>query len=262
MTAPAASILLVEDRGPVRVLKLNRPEVRNALDDALRAAVVAQVRAAEADPSVRAIVLTGQGPKAFSAGADIRALLARTPQAMLALFSDDRIDFVLERCVKPVVAAINGYAFGGGFEVALACTARIASENASMGLPEVNLGIFPALGGTQRLPRLIGVGRALEMILSARILSAKEALEFGIVSSVVPPEDVLDAAVGLAGTIASKGPAAVRLAKDAILTGFGMTLMEGLRYENRLAAVVMGTKDKTEGLSAFLEKRKPAFTGE
>lgn len=262
MSGHGASMLLAEDRGAVRILKFNRPEVRNALNDELRAAVVAAVRAAEADPSVRAIVLTGEGPKAFSAGADINALLDRTPQAMLALFTDDRIDFVLERCAKPVVAAINGYAFGGGFEVALSCTVRIASENASLGLPEVNLGIFPALGGTQRLPRLVGVGRALEMILSARILSAKEALEFGIVSKVVPQEIILDEAVALAETIASKGPVAVRLAKDAILTGFGMTLQEGLRYENLLAAVVMGTKDKKEGLSAFLEKRKPVFTGE
>ncbi|MHB8833196.1 MAG: enoyl-CoA hydratase/isomerase family protein [Desulfobacteria bacterium] len=251
-----------EDYGRIRVLKLNRPEVRNALNDDLRAAVVAEVRGSEADPSIRAIVLTGEGPKAFSAGADINALLERTPQKMMELFSGDRIDFVIERCTKPIVAAINGYAFGGGFEVALSCTVRIASENASIGLPEVNLGIFPALGGTQRLPRLVGVGRATEIILTGRTLSAKEALEFGIVSKVVPQDRLLEEAVALAGAIASKGPVAIRLAKDAILTGFGMTLEEGLRYENRLAAVVMGTRDKKEGLSAFLEKRKPTFTGE
>ncbi|MBI5418557.1 MAG: enoyl-CoA hydratase/isomerase family protein [Deltaproteobacteria bacterium] len=262
MSAQGGSILLRKDRGPVRVLKLNRPEVRNALNDELRAAVAAEVRKADADPAVRAIVLTGEGPRAFSAGADINALLTRTPHSMMKMFDDDRVDFVIERCGKPVVAAINGYALGGGCEVALSCAVRIASENASIGLPEVSLGIFPSLGGTQRLPRLVGVGRALEMILSARILSAKEALEFGIVSKVVPQERLLDEAVALAETIASKGPVAVRLAKDAILTGFGMTLEEGLRYENRLAAVAMGTKDKKEGLSAFLEKRKPVFTGE
>ncbi|MHB8783125.1 MAG: enoyl-CoA hydratase/isomerase family protein [Desulfobacteria bacterium] len=262
MSGQGAAILLKEDYGRIRVLKLNRPEVRNALNDDLRAAVVAEVRGSEADPSIRAIVLTGEGPKAFSAGADINALLERTPQKMMELFSGDRIDFVIERCTKPIVAAINGYAFGGGFEVALSCTVRIASENASIGLPEVNLGIFPALGGTQRLPRLVGVGRATEIILTGRTLSAKEALEFGIVSKVVPQDRLLEEAVALAGAIASKGPVAIRLAKDAILTGFGMTLEEGLRYENRLAAVVMGTRDKKEGLSAFLEKRKPTFTGE
>ncbi|HEX7524268.1 MAG TPA: enoyl-CoA hydratase-related protein [Candidatus Deferrimicrobium sp.] len=262
MSDAASTMLLKEDRGAVRILKLNRPEVRNALNDDLRTAVVREVRTAETDPSVRAIVLTGEGPKSFCAGADIHALILRTPQAMLGQLQADRIDFILERSTKPVVAAINGYAFGGGFELALACTIRIASENATVGLPEVNLGIFPSLGGTQRLPRLVGVGRAMEMILSARILTAQEALEFGIVSRVVPREKLLDEAVELAGTIALKGPLAVRLAKDAILNGFGMPIEEGLRYENRLAAVVMGTKDKKEGLSAFLEKRKPVFTGE
>ena len=147
MSSSAPAILLKEDRGAVRILKLNRPEVRNALNDDLRDAVVAEVRAAQADPSAKAIVLTGEGPKAFSAGADINALLQRTPQKMMELFTDERIDFVIERCTKPVVAAINGYAFGGGFEVALSCTVRIASENASVAFPEANLGIFPALGG-------------------------------------------------------------------------------------------------------------------
>jgi enoyl-CoA hydratase len=262
MSGADSTILLKEDRGAVRILKLNRPEVRNALNDELRGEVTTQIRAAEDDPSVRAIVLTGEGSKAFCAGADINALLLRTPQSMLGQLRADRIDFVLERSAKPVVAAINGYAFGGGFELALACAVRIASENASVGLPEVNLGIFPSLGGTQRLPRLVGVGRAMEMILSARILTAREALEFGIVSRVVPREDLLDESIALAEMVASKGPVAVRLAKDAILAGFGMTLDEGLRYENRLAAVVMGTRDKKEGLSAFLEKRKPVFIGE
>ncbi len=262
MNGVTSGILLTEDRGAVRILKLNRPEVHNALNDELRAILAAAIRSTEADPSVRAIVLTGEGPKAFSAGADVNVLLRRTPRAMLDQFREERIDFVLERCTKPVIAAINGYAFGGGFETALACAIRIASENATVGLPEVNLGIFPALGGTQRLPRLVGVGRAMEMILSARILTAQEALAFGIVSRVVPPEHLLDEAIVLADRVASKGPAAVRLAKEAILTGFGMSLEEGLRYENRLSAVVMGTKDMKEGLTAFKEKRKPVFTGE
>ena len=261
MSGAASMILLKEDRGTVRILKLNRPEVRNALNEELRTAVAREVRTAETDPTVRAIVLTGEGPKSFCAGADVQALIHRTPQEMLGQLHVERIDFILERSTKPVLAAINGYAFGGGFELALACAIRIASANATVGLPEVNLGIFPSLGGTQRLPRLVGVGRAMEMVLSARILTAQEALEFGIVSRVVPQEKLLDEAVELAGTIASKGPLAVRLAKDAILTGFGMPIEEGLRYENRMAAIVMGTKDKKEGLTAFLEKRKPVFTG-
>ncbi len=251
-----------EDRGATRILRINRPEVHNAANDAVRTAIVAEVRQAEGDPAIRSIVLTGEGPKAFCAGADVRALVDRTPGETLALFSDDRVDMVLERCSRPVVAAINGFAFGGGCEIALACAVRIASGNATIGLPEVKLGIFPAMGGTQRLPRLAGVGRALEMILTGRILSAAEALEYGIVSRVVPADVLLDEAVALGDAIAAKGPLAVRLAKDAVLNGAGMPLSEGLRYENRLAAVVFGSRDKREGLSAFLEKRKPRFTGE
>ena len=255
-------ILLREDRGAVRVLSLNRPEVRNALDPALRAALVGEVLAAEADPAVRAIVLTGAGPKAFSAGADIRALLARTPLETMTALAPDRVDLVVERCAKPIVAAVNGYALGGGCEIALACTLRIASETAQLGLPEVNLGIFPALGGTQRLSRLVGVGRALELILTARILSAREALEYGLVSKVTAPEKLLDEAIAMAEVIASKGPVAVRAAKDAILNGAGMPLDDALRYENRLAAIVFSTQDRQEGLTAFLEKRPPVFRGE
>lgn len=255
-------ILLRRDRGAVRVLCLNRPEVRNALDPALRAALVAEVRIAEADAAVRALVLTGAGPKAFSAGADIRALLARTSVETMSALGPDRVDLVVERCAKPVVAAINGFALGGGCEVALACTLRLASENASIGLPEVNLGIFPALGGTQRLSRIVGVGRALELALTARVLTAREALACGLVSKVTAPEALLEEALATAETIASKGPVAVRAAKDAIQNGFGMPLDEALRYENRLAAIVFGTKDKHEGLTAFLEKRAPRFQGE
>lgn len=257
-----AAPVVREDRGSTRILRINRPEVHNALNEAVRTAIVSEIRMAEEDRSVRSVVLTGEGPKAFCAGADIRALRDRTPQETLALFTEDRVDFVLERCPLPVVAAINGFTFGGGCEIALACTVRIASENASIGLPEVKLGIFPAMGGTQRLPRLIGVGRALEMILTGRILQAGEALEYGIVSKVVTSERLVDEAVELANAIASKGPVAVRLAKDAVLNGSSMSMMEGLRYENRLAALVFGTRDKREGLTAFLEKRKPDFTGE
>jgi enoyl-CoA hydratase len=255
-------ILLREDRGAVRILTLNRPDARNALDDALRAALVAAVREADADPRIRALVLTGAGPKAFSAGADIKALQVRTALQTFQALTDDRVDIAVERCTKPIIAAINGFALGGGCEVAMACTIRIASENAQIGLPEVNLGIFPSLGGTQRLSRLVGVGRALEMILTARFLTAGEALAYGLVSKVTPPEKLLEEAVAMAETIASKGPIAVRVAKDAVLNGFGLPLGEALRYENRIAAVVYSTKDKVEGLTAFLEKRKPSFKGE
>jgi len=180
----------------------------------------------------------------------------------MTALAPDRVDLVVERCAKPIVAAVNGYALGGGCEIALACTLRIASETAQLGLPEVNLGIFPGLGGTQRLSRLVGVGRALELILTARILSAREALEYGLVSKVTAPEKLLDEAIAMAEVIASKGPVAVRAAKDAILNGAGMPLDDALRYENRLAAIVFSTQDRQEGLTAFLEKRPPVFRGE
>jgi enoyl-CoA hydratase len=258
----SAEPVLYEVRDHVATLTLNRPEVRNAMNTALREAMLERVTALAVDDDVRVIVVTGAGDRAFSAGADIREFVEPLPPTQ---FREQRrrVDFrqVMERCPQPIIAAIRGVALGGGLELALACDIRIAGDDAQLGLTEVNLAIIPGGGGTQRLPRLIGRGKALEMILTGARIGAAEAHRLGLVERVVPAADVLTAAHALARELAGKAPVALRYAKEAVVKGLGMSLDDGLRLEGDLSALLRTTEDRLEGARAFLEKRQPDWKG-
>jgi enoyl-CoA hydratase len=254
--------LRVEVRDGVAVVTVCRPSKRNALDartlDELESAFVAL----GADPAVRGVVLTGEGDKAFVAGADIGELAGLDGEAGRAL--SERGQKVLDRIEwlgKPVVAAVNGYALGGGCELALACHVRVASETARLGCPEVRLGLICGYGGTQRLPRLVGKGRALEILMTGEPVTAAEALRIGLVNRVTSAESLLVEAVGLARTMAANGPLALRATLEAVNGGLDRPLAEALESEAALFGEVVATDDAREGTSAFLEKRRPAFEG-
>jgi len=247
----------------VATITLNRPGVHNAMNERMREELTACFGELAQSAEARAIVVTGAGERAFSAGADIREFV--TPQVAVK-FRDARrrVDFraAMDRCGQPIIAAINGFALGGGLELALACDIRIAGEGSLLGLTEVNLAIIPGGGGTQRLPRLVGRGKALEMILTGARIDAREALRIGLVERVVPTAEVHAAAQALARTLAERAPIAMRYAKEAVVKGLGMSLEDGLRLENDLATLLRTTEDRIEGAKAFLEKRKPRFTGQ
>lgn len=255
--------IIYEKESGLAIITFNRPEVRNALnylaiDEALEAA-----GDADADDSVRVLILTGAGDKAFVAGADIEELRARNTLTELGKRSAQRrvLANLLETMSKPTIAAINGFAVGTGLELALACTIRIASENAKFSQPEINLGIMPGNGGTQRLPRLVGEGRAMEMILTGDLIDAQEACRIGLVNRVVPQAELMPYVKELATKLAAKPPLAVKLAKNAIHTGLNLSLNDGIEYENKLFAILCGSQDKQEGIAAFLEKRRANFKG-
>ena len=256
---PDPNVLLRID-GPLAEVTVNRPEKRNALNletvEEFHQALAAIARARCA-----AFIVTGAGDKSFVAGADINAIKARRRDDALAGINT-RLMSAIENHDAVAIAAVNGFAMGGGCELALACDLRIASENALFGLPEPTLGIIPAAGGTQRLPRVVGLGRAKEMILTGAKWDAKKALDFGLVSEVVPLSELMPAARAMAARIIALGPLAVRLAKQALNASVNMPLQAGLAFESTLQAVAFESKDKMEGASAFLEKRKPNFTGE
>jgi enoyl-CoA hydratase len=251
-------ILEVADR--VATLTVNRPEARHALD----AATVEEFHRALADVRSQrcaVLILTGAGDKAFVSGADIRTIRERGRDDALASINSGLMAAV-EAHEAVTIAAVNGYALGGGCELALACDLRIAAENAVFGLPEPSLGIIPGAGGTQRLPRIVGLGRAKEMVLTGARWDARRALEVGLVSEVVPLPRLLDAAREMAGRVLELGPLAVRLAKRALNASAEMPLRAGLLYESALQAITFESGDKTEGTTAFLEKRKARFKGE
>jgi enoyl-CoA hydratase/carnithine racemase len=247
----------------IATVTLNRPEVHNAMNERMREELTRCFGDIAAGGDVRVVVVTGAGERAFSAGADIREFVA--PQVPVR-FRDGRrrVDFraAMDRCAQPIIAAIRGFALGGGLELALACDIRIASEDSQLGLTEVNLAIIPGGGGTQRLPRLVGRGKALEMILTGARVDAREALRIGLVERVVPPGEAFAAAQALARALAEKAPVALRYAKEAVVKGLGLPLDDGLRLENDLATLLRTTDDRVEGAKAFLEKRKPRFTGQ
>lgn len=254
--------LRLERDGPLALLTFNRPAVMNALDRATLEALAAAVDELEADTGVRVILLTGAGEKAFVAGADIHELARQTPVSAEELARRGQALFSrIEALSKPVIAVINGYCLGGGCELALACTFRLAADTAQIGQPEINLGIIPGYGGSQRLPRLIGRDRATELILSGRRVRAAEALAMGLVTRVFPAATLLDEARKFARELAEKPPVAVRYALQAIRQGLEMPLAQGLALEASLFGLVAATADMKEGTRAFLEKRKPAFTG-
>ena len=247
----------------VATITLNRPNVYNAMNERMREELTGCFAELAQSAEARVIVVTGAGEKAFSAGADIREFV--TPQVPVK-FRDGRrrVDFraAMDRCGQPIIAAINGFALGGGLELALACDIRIAGEDSQLGLTEVNLAIIPGGGGTQRLPRLVGRGKALEMILTGARVDAREALRIGLVERVVPAAEVRSSAQALAKTLAERAPVAMRYAKEAVVKGLGLPLEDGLRLENDLATLLRTTEDRIEGAKAFLEKRKPRFTGQ
>ena len=256
-----SDVVLYEVRGRAAVVTVNRPDKRNALNDQVRTDIKAAIRRAAADAAVRAVILTGAGDKAFIAGADIAEFEGKTPVQQWRDMSNDPVYDVPEECPKPVIAAVNGFCLGGGMELALACDIRIASGNAKFGQPEVNLGIIPGGGGTQRLPRAIGVAAALRLILTGEMIEAAEAHRLGIVSEVCAAAELMPRALAIAELIASKSPVAVASAKQATRAALSLPLDEGLRMERSLFAMCFASQDKIEGVKAFLEKRTPEFPG-
>jgi enoyl-CoA hydratase len=255
--------LLLDRDGPVAVITVNRPQVLNALDsstlDELRSAVLAL----KGDSGVRAIVLTGAGDKSFVAGADIKELAVLRPaQARAHAQHGQYVFHLIENLGKPVVAAVNGFALGGGCELAMACTLRVAASTARFGQPEINLGILPGYGGTQRLPRLVGRGVALDLLLTGRQITADEALRIGLVNRVVPSFDLLRESKDVAAALAAKAPIASRYIMEAVNRGLDGSFDTGQALEATLFGLVTSTADMREGTTAFLEKRTPAFRGE
>jgi enoyl-CoA hydratase len=251
--------VLVERDSAVGVVQMNRPQTLNALNDEVMGGVVAALEELDADDGIRCIVLAG-GERAFAAGADINELAAATPITLLESRRIDRWD-TIRTLRTPLVAAVSGYCLGGGCELAMACDIVVASESAQFGQPEINLGVLPGAGGTQRLTRAVGKTLAMDVILTGRFLTAQEALAAGLVARVVPKEGWLDEAKRVAHEIAAKSPIAVRLAKEAVDKAFEMSLSAGIEYERRAFYLARASEDATEGLTAFIEKRKPDFKG-
>ena len=252
--------LLCEIKGPIATVTLNRPKVLNALNAAMFAELRACFTALAADESVRVVLLTGAGDKAFAAGADIAELRAVDAAGGNALsLRGQEIFSLIENCGKPVIACVNGFALGGGCELAMACTFRIASENAKLGQPEAKLGLLPGYGASQRLPRLVGMGRAMQLLLTGEIITAQEALRIGLVNEVLPTVKLMARGLELAQTIAEMAPLALKHTLEAVLRGAEMPLEAGLRLEAEHFGQLCGSEDKAEGTAAFLEKRKPVW---
>ena len=254
--------LIVETDAGVAIVTVNRPKVLNALNTQTLDELRRTILALKGDDTVRVVVLTGAGEKSFVAGADINELAVQTPTAGRehAIRGQHVFDLV-EQLGKPVIAAINGYALGGGCELAMACTIRIASDTAKLGQPEINLGIIPGYAGTQRLARIVGKGRALELMLTGDQISAPEALRLGLVNRVVPAADLMAEVKKLAAALAAKAPIAIRYILEAVNKGLEMPFAQAQIFEATLFGLVSSTDDMREGTAAFLEKRKPAFKG-
>jgi enoyl-CoA hydratase/carnithine racemase len=258
--------LLFDTKSRIGYVTLNRPKILNAQSPEMFSELAQLFAAIKRDAEVGVVILTGAGDRAFCAGADInflKQLGQTTPMEAKTFVEKNRLAFhAIEHLGKPVIAAVNGFALGGGCELAMACHMRIAAENARFGQPEINLGLFPGAGGTQRLPRLVGKGLAFEMMLTGEAISAQEAYRIGLVNKVVPAAELLATAEKLAQQILAKAPLATGVILEAVQHGMEMTLAEGLQLEENLFGVICGTEDMREGTAAFLEKRQPMFKGQ
>ena len=256
----AYETILLERRGGVAFIRFNRPDKLNAMNSKMKDEIIDALDQFQKDHSVHVVVFTGQGDKAFVAGADINEFKDRTALEQWDLYQQPFLYDAIDRFPKPLIAMINGYCLGGGCELILACDIRIASEKAQLGQPEINIGIIPGGGGSQRLPRLVGYGKAMQLILTGDRISAQEAHRIGLVDEVVPHDQLEAKTLDVATKIAEKSPIAIRLAKEAVKAALRMPLSEGLRYEQSLFSLVFTTDDKNEGVRAFLEKRKPQWS--
>jgi len=255
----AYETILVETRGPVGLITLNRPKALNALNSQVISEINQALRGFEADPEIAVIVLTGS-ERAFAAGADVKEMQDKD---FMAAYQSDFIG-PWQRVAgrrKPIIAAVAGYALGGGCELAMSCDLRVASERARFGQPEINLGLIPGGGGTQRLPRLVGTGHAMRLILTGDMIGAAEAREIGLVDLVFPAEELREKTLEIAQKIASFSPLTVRVAKESIRASELMSIEEGILYERDLFCLCFSTEDKKEGVEAFLAKRRPTFKG-
>jgi enoyl-CoA hydratase len=262
VAAPILENVLYEKKNSIAYVTLNRPKVLNALNQETWEDLRAVFEDARDDATVRGVILTGAGGKAFIAGADISELSQITAvEAEKSSSYGQEVLNLVENLGKPVIAAVNGFALGGGCETAMACTIRVAAENAKFGQPEVTLGLIPGGGGTQRLPRLVGKGRALQLILSAGMISAQEAYRIGLVNEVVPAADLLTRAEAILEQIFSNAPIAVKYSLEAVNKGMETSQAEGLSLEAALFGICAGTEDKKEGTQAFLQKRTAQFQG-
>ena len=266
MSSPASALklenVLYEKKGPIAYVTVNRPKVLNALNQAVFADLKTAFEDARDDASVRGVVLTGAGDKAFAAGADIAEMSNYTAvEAEAATRRAQGVTELIENLGKPVIAAVNGFALGGGCELAMACTIRLAAETAKFGQPEVKIGIMPGAGGTQRLPRLVGKGRALQLILTAEIIDAQEAYRIGLVNEIGPNSNLITRAEAIINQIISNAPIGVKHSIEAVNKGLDASVAEGLLLEASMFAICAGSEDKKEGTSAFLAKRAPKFQG-
>lgn len=257
-----SDVLLHEKlEGHIAKLTINRPDKLNALNGEVRGAIFAALDRLAADEDVRVVILTGAGDKAFVAGADISEFKDARPVEQYRSMMEGNIYVAIETFPKPVIAMINGFCLGGGCELAMACDMRVASTRAKLGQPEINLGLIPGAGGTQRLPRLVGEGWAMRLIMSGQLISGEKAAQIGLVETAVEPDELEAHVLELAANIGSRSPIALQAAKESVLVARRMPLDEGLKFERGWFSLLFSTDDMAEGVSAFLEKRKPEFKG-